>query len=104
MIAGEFGKRLVLATDFDLRGAVSLVVELTRPGGEVEELPGVLGVGDLEVVDSRGVKHCLVDGEWMYRDWQDGDLDVPGRYRVRAVYRDAVKELRSLREVFVVRP
>ena len=102
MISQEYGKRLTLTTGYDLSGATQLMIEVQRPDGTVVIYPGQLGAMDTEMVDDRGVRYRLKANEYMYRDWADGDVDVPGRYRVRAVYVDASKELRSRQAVFQV--
>jgi len=105
MIANEYGRRLMLTTGYDLSGNTTLRIEMQRPDGVVVVFTDVtLGVEDAEVVDSRGVRHRLKAGEYMYRDWADGDITEPGKYRVRAVYMDASKELRSPQVIFPVRP
>jgi hypothetical protein len=82
-----------------------LRIEMQRPDGVVVVFTDVtLGTEDAEVVDSRGVRRCLKANEYMYRDWLDGDITEPGKYRVRAVYIDPSKELRSLQVIFPVRP
>jgi hypothetical protein len=102
MISQEYGKRLTLTTGYDLSGATALTIEVQRPDGTVVVYPGQLGSMDAEVVDGRGVRHRLKANEYMYRDWEDGDVNIPGRYRARAVYVDSSKQLRSRQVVFQV--
>ena len=103
MISQEYGRRLTLTTGYDLSGG-DLTIEVQRPDGQITTYPGVLGAVDAEVLDSRGVRHKLKANEYMYRDWADGDIDMPGRYRARAVYTGGSKELRSRQVVFRVAP
>lgn len=100
----EYGTRLILVTGFDLSGNTELRIEVQRPDGTVVTYAGTIGAADDEVVDARGVTHQLQANEYLYRDWADGDIALHGRYRARAVYVDASRELRSLQVAFTVAP
>lgn len=99
MISGEYGKRITLMTGFDLSGNTQLSIEVTRPDATTltfTKTNGVtLGVVDTTVTDERGVRYNLRANEYIFRDWQDGEINQSGKYRIRAVYNDALKELRS---------
>ena len=107
MISGEYGKRITLVTAFDLSGNTDLIIEVMRPDATMltfNKATGVtLGVADTTVTDERGVRYNLRANEYIFRDWLDGEINQSGRYRIRAVYQDALKELRSRQAILQVR-
>ena len=111
MIVGEYGKRLILQTAYNVSGNVGddgLQMELTKPDGSVtyynkaSSSPVAYGSVSMTVTDERGNESDLTANEYIYRDWASGDLDQSGTYRVRALYRDSSKQLVSCQAAFHV--
>jgi hypothetical protein len=111
MISGEYGKRLYLDVNFDVSGYAGsdgLQIEVMRPDDSAlvfNVSAGVtLGAVDATVTDEQGATFNLAANRYVYRDWQDGEINQPGSYRVRAVYQDGTKRLRSRPVCFSVSP
>ena len=113
MIVGEYGKRLILQTAYNVSGNVGddgLQMELTKPDGTFVEFnkasanPVTLGATADTVTDEKGRQYSLAANQYIYRDWASGDLNQAGTYKVRAVYQDSTKELRSKQVCFSVCP
>ena len=111
MITNEFGKRLHIDVNFDVSGYAGsdgLRIEVTRPDDTelvFDITAGVtLGAVDTTVTDEGGARFNLGANRYVYRDWQDGEINQPGSYRVRAVFQDGTKRLRSRPVCFSVAP
>ena len=111
MFVGEYGKRLILQTAYDVSGNIGdpgLRMGIVKPDGtavEYNKATGVtLGSTDDTATDEKGRQYSLTANQYIYRDWQDGDLDQSGVWKVRAIYQDATKELTSKQVSFGVDP
>lgn len=113
MIAGEFGKRLILVVGYDVSGNAGddgLQIELEKPDGtavvynKVSASPVEIGASDDVVTDEKGRQYGLAANMYIWRDWADGDIDQSGTYKARAVYTNGSVELRSKQICFSVCP
>lgn len=108
MYVGEYGKRLILETGYDISGATALGIEIEKPDSTTVSYAiadGVTaGTVATTVEDEKGRQYSLAANRYIYRDWQSGDLDQSGSWKARAVYTDAEKSLRSKWVCFSVSP
>ena len=108
MYVGEYGKRLILDTGYDVSAATALGIELTKPDGTTVSYVDADGVTagnvDTTAEDEKGRQFSLAAYKYIYRDWESGDLDQAGAWKARAIYTDGGKSLRSKWISFSVNP
>jgi hypothetical protein len=113
MFINEYGKRLILNLQYNISGNVGddgLQLVITKPDGTQETFnkastsPVSFIGADTTVTDERGTQHRLNANEFIYRDWEDGDLDQDGIYTARVIYNDGSTRLASSLAAFYVQP
>jgi hypothetical protein len=108
MFVGEYGKRLILEVGYDVSAATALGIEITKPDGSTVSYVDADGVtaGNVDTIveDEKGRQYSLTAYQYIYRDWESGDLGQAGAWKARAIYTDGGKSLRSKWVCFSVSP
>jgi hypothetical protein len=97
---GEYGIAFDLNVNYDLTGATSLQMAVTRPDGTTFTGAAVAGLVPLVTAD----QGTFLAKQYCTYLFKDGDLTVPGEYLVRLIYTDASKRLISDPTSFSVNP
>lgn len=99
MNAGEFGRVLNFATQFDMSAATSLSIVFTKPNGTTISPTAVIGIASLQAPTSTFLPY-----QYVSYTFANGDLDQSGTYTARVSYTDASKHLLSPLVRFNVQP
>lgn len=87
MKLGEMGKRIVVATGFDMSSNTSLQMRFKSPTGISSTATATLGSTSLDVTYEDGSTATLTANQWMYWDVADTTtIDVAGTWQVEGIY------------------
>lgn len=102
MNAGEYGIQYNINTGYDMSGATSLNLTITRPDGSqfTASSPDV-SVGNADLNTGYVVFKAKQYSQYVFKN---GDIPVSGNYTARLVYNDATKHLISSPVTFTVNP
>ncbi len=87
MKLGETGKRIVVATGFDMSSNTSLQMRFKSPTGVSSTVTASLGGTSLSVTYEDGSTATLTANEWMYWDVDNTTtIDIAGTWQVEGIY------------------